>query len=159
MIARWLRDDVLERVQRLRPLADEAGLSLAQLAVAWVLQNPNVSSAIIGASRPEQVTENVKAAGVVLEDGADEADRRGDRRRRLPGRLVQRVAGEAGLLTPERQRRPRVDSTRPTATAGHQPSRTSSPSRATPTAAGTNVCATISDAVVEGTAARCMPSE
>ena len=68
MISRWLRDDVLERVQRLRPIADEAGLSLAQLAVAWVLQNPNVSSAIVGASRPEQVTENVKAAGVVLED-------------------------------------------------------------------------------------------
>ncbi|HET6938028.1 MAG TPA: aldo/keto reductase, partial [Nocardioides sp.] len=43
-------------------------LSLAQLAVAWVLQNPNVSSAIIGATRPDQVTENVKAAGVVLED-------------------------------------------------------------------------------------------
>ena len=55
-------------MQLLRPLADEAGLSLAQLAVAWVLQNPNVSSAIVGASRPEQVTENVKAAGVVLED-------------------------------------------------------------------------------------------
>ena len=66
-ISRWLRDDVLERVQQLKPLADEAGLSLAQLAVAWVLQNPNVSSAIIGASRPEQVTENVKAAGVKLE--------------------------------------------------------------------------------------------
>src|SRR3954447_9183104 len=45
MISRWLRDDVLERVQQLRPLADQAGLSLAQLAVAWVLQNPNVSSA------------------------------------------------------------------------------------------------------------------
>jgi aryl-alcohol dehydrogenase-like predicted oxidoreductase len=69
MISRWLRDDVLERVQRLKPVADEAGLSLAQLAVAWVLQNPNVSSAIVGASRPEQVTENVKAAGVQLEDG------------------------------------------------------------------------------------------
>jgi len=67
MISRWLRDDVLERVQRLRPLADEAGLSMAQLAVAWVLQNPNVSSAIIGASRPEQVTDNVKAAGVRLD--------------------------------------------------------------------------------------------
>ncbi|WP_016696661.1 aldo/keto reductase family protein [Actinoalloteichus spitiensis] len=67
MVSRWLRDDVLERVQRLRPLADEAGLSLAQLAVAWVLQNRNVASAIIGASRPEQVTENVKAAGVTLE--------------------------------------------------------------------------------------------
>lgn len=69
MIGRWLQDDVLERVRRLRPLADEAGLSLAQLAVAWVLQNPNVSSAIIGASRPEQVGENVKAAGVRLEAG------------------------------------------------------------------------------------------
>ncbi|MFE9964424.1 aldo/keto reductase family protein [Streptomyces sp. NPDC005525] len=63
-VAGWLRDDVLERVQQLRPLADQAGLSLAQLAVAWVLQNPNVSAAIIGASRPEQVTENVRAAGV-----------------------------------------------------------------------------------------------
>jgi aryl-alcohol dehydrogenase-like predicted oxidoreductase len=68
MISRWLKDDVLERVQRLQPIADEAGLSLAQLAVAWVLQNPNVSSAIIGASRPEQVTENVKAAGVRLDE-------------------------------------------------------------------------------------------
>ncbi len=67
MISRWMKDDVLERVQRLQPIADEAGLSLAQLAVAWVLQNPNVSSAIIGASRPEQVTENVKAAGVTLD--------------------------------------------------------------------------------------------
>ncbi|WP_030929184.1 aldo/keto reductase family protein [Streptomyces sp. NBC_01527] len=63
-VAGWLRDDVLERVQQLGPLADQAGLSLAQLAVAWVLQNPNVSAAIIGASRPEQVTENVRAAGV-----------------------------------------------------------------------------------------------
>ncbi|WP_326601770.1 aldo/keto reductase family protein [Streptomyces sp. NBC_01800] len=63
-VAGWLRDDVLQRVQQLGPLADQAGLSLAQLAVAWVLQNPNVSAAIIGASRPEQVTENVKAAGV-----------------------------------------------------------------------------------------------
>jgi len=63
----WLTDDVLATVQKLRPLADQAGLSMAQLAVAWVLQNPNVSAAIIGASRPEQVTENVKAAGVRLE--------------------------------------------------------------------------------------------
>ncbi|MEJ2858058.1 MULTISPECIES: aldo/keto reductase family protein [unclassified Saccharothrix] len=67
-IQRFLRDDVLTKVQQLKPLADEAGLSLAQLAVAWVLQNPNVASAIIGASRPEQVHENVKAAGVKLED-------------------------------------------------------------------------------------------
>ncbi|ADB31778.1 aldo/keto reductase [Kribbella flavida DSM 17836] len=67
-IKRFLTDDVLTRVQELRPVADEAGLSLSQLAIAWVLQNRNVSSAIIGASRPEQVTENVKAAGVTLED-------------------------------------------------------------------------------------------
>ena len=67
MISRWMKDDVLNRVQQLQPIAEEAGLSLAQLAVAWVLQNDNVSSAIIGASRPEQVTENVKAAGVSLD--------------------------------------------------------------------------------------------
>ena len=67
-IKRFLTDDVLTRVQDLKPLADEAGLSLSQLAIAWVLQNQNVSSAIIGASRPEQVTENVKASGVRLEE-------------------------------------------------------------------------------------------
>ncbi|MXG92172.1 aldo/keto reductase family protein [Nocardioides flavescens] len=66
-ISRWLRDDVLEGVQRLQPIADQAGLSMAALAVAWTLQNPNVSAAIIGASRPEQVTQNVAAAGVTLE--------------------------------------------------------------------------------------------
>ncbi|MFC1412505.1 aldo/keto reductase family protein [Streptacidiphilus sp. N1-12] len=66
-VTRFLRDDVLERVQQLKPLAEQAGLTLAQLAVAWVLQNSNVSAAIIGASRPEQVTENVKAAGVKLD--------------------------------------------------------------------------------------------
>jgi aryl-alcohol dehydrogenase-like predicted oxidoreductase len=66
-IARFLTDDVLTRVQRLAPIAEEAGLSMAQLAIAWVLQNPNVSSAIIGASRPEQVRENVKAGGVKLD--------------------------------------------------------------------------------------------
>jgi aryl-alcohol dehydrogenase-like predicted oxidoreductase len=66
-ISRFLDDDVLGRVQQLRPLADEAGLSMAALAVAWVLQNPNVSAAIIGASRPEQVSENVTAAGVRLD--------------------------------------------------------------------------------------------
>ena len=66
-IERWMRDDVLERVQELRPLADEAGLSMASLALAWVLQEENVASAIIGASRPEQVQDNVKAAGVRLD--------------------------------------------------------------------------------------------
>ncbi|MFY0405595.1 aldo/keto reductase family protein [Solicola sp. PLA-1-18] len=67
MVSRWLKDDTLTAVQRLAPLADQAGLTMAQLAVAWVLQNPNVSAALIGASRPEQVTDNVKAAGVTLE--------------------------------------------------------------------------------------------
>jgi aryl-alcohol dehydrogenase-like predicted oxidoreductase len=67
MIKRYLRDDVLEAVQRLAPVAEQAGLSMAQLAVAWVLQNDNVASAIIGASRPEQVHDNVKAAGVKLD--------------------------------------------------------------------------------------------
>ncbi|RRO18906.1 aldo/keto reductase [Saccharopolyspora rhizosphaerae] len=67
-VARYLREEVLERVQQLKPLAGEAGLTLAQLAVAWVLQNDNVSAAIIGASRPEQVSENAVAAGVRLDD-------------------------------------------------------------------------------------------
>ncbi|KAA1378559.1 aldo/keto reductase family protein [Aeromicrobium fastidiosum] len=66
-ISRWLRDDVLEAVARLEPVAADAGLSMAQLAVAWVLNRPNISAAIIGASRPEQVTDNVKASGVTLD--------------------------------------------------------------------------------------------
>jgi aryl-alcohol dehydrogenase-like predicted oxidoreductase len=66
MIKRWMNDDVLTRVQELRPLADEVGLSMAELAVAWVLQNDNVATAIIGASRPEQVYQNAKAAGVTI---------------------------------------------------------------------------------------------
>ncbi|WP_191842326.1 aldo/keto reductase family protein [Catellatospora chokoriensis] len=66
-IARWLDEDVLTRVQLLKPLAEQAGLTMAQLAIAWVLQNPNVSSAIVGATRPEQVYDNVKASGVKLD--------------------------------------------------------------------------------------------
>jgi aryl-alcohol dehydrogenase-like predicted oxidoreductase len=66
-IAHFLNDEVLTRVQRLKPLAEQAGLTMAQLAVAWVLQNPNVSAAIVGASRPEQVQDNAKASGVKLE--------------------------------------------------------------------------------------------
>jgi len=66
-IKRFLNDDVLTRVQRLKPIAEQAGLTLAQLAVAWTLQNPNVSSAIVGATRPEQLEDNVKAAGVRLD--------------------------------------------------------------------------------------------
>jgi aryl-alcohol dehydrogenase-like predicted oxidoreductase len=69
MIGEWLKDPVLEAVQQLTPLAKEAGLSMAQLAVTWVLQNPNVSAAIIGASRPGQVIENARAAGVKLDAG------------------------------------------------------------------------------------------
>jgi len=65
-IRHYLTDSILGRVQQLRPVAEEAGLSLAQLAIAWTLQNPNVSAAIVGATRPEQVRENVRAAGVQL---------------------------------------------------------------------------------------------
>ncbi|MEV6489051.1 aldo/keto reductase family protein [Actinoplanes sp. NPDC051633] len=66
-ISRWMSDEVLGTVQKLKPLADQAGLSMAQLAVAWVLQNQNVSAAIIGASRPEQVHDNAAAAGKKLD--------------------------------------------------------------------------------------------
>jgi aryl-alcohol dehydrogenase-like predicted oxidoreductase len=66
-IARLMTDDVLSTVQQLKPLAEQAGLSMAQLAVAWVLQNQNVSAAIVGASRPEQVYDNAKASGVRLD--------------------------------------------------------------------------------------------
>lgn len=66
-IQRLMTDEVLSTVQRLRPLADQAGLTMAQLAIAWVLQNPNISSAIVGATRPGQLVDNVKAAGVRLD--------------------------------------------------------------------------------------------
>ena len=66
MIDRWMRDDVLNAVQNLKPIADQAGLTMGQLAIAWVLQNPNVSSAIIGATKPSQIKENVKASGIKL---------------------------------------------------------------------------------------------
>ncbi|MBP1992185.1 aldo/keto reductase family protein [Paenibacillus eucommiae] len=67
LAGQWLRSEVLLAVERLIPLASEIGLTLPQLAIAWVLQNPQVSSAIIGASKPEQIHENVKAAGVSLD--------------------------------------------------------------------------------------------
>jgi aryl-alcohol dehydrogenase-like predicted oxidoreductase len=66
-IQRWMDDTTHTRVQALQPIASDLGLTMAQLAVAWVLQNDNVASAIIGASRPEQVTDNVRASGVRLE--------------------------------------------------------------------------------------------
>jgi len=65
-IADWLNDPVLEAVQRLRPIAEEAGLTMAQLALAWILRRSEVASAICGASRPEQVEANIAASGVEL---------------------------------------------------------------------------------------------
>jgi aryl-alcohol dehydrogenase-like predicted oxidoreductase len=67
-IGRLLHDPILEAVQRLRPVAEEAGLTMSQLAIAWVLRQENVAAAIVGASRPEQVHENAAAAGVTLSD-------------------------------------------------------------------------------------------
>jgi aryl-alcohol dehydrogenase-like predicted oxidoreductase len=67
VVQHFLTDEVLTRVQQLKPIAEDADLTLAQLAVAWTLQNPNVAAAIIGASRPEQVAENVGAAGRKLD--------------------------------------------------------------------------------------------
>ncbi|MEA2826638.1 MAG: hypothetical protein QOG43_1077 [Actinomycetota bacterium] len=66
-MGRWRDDEVLEAVQRLRPIADGLGLTMAQLALAWVLREPNVASAITGASRPEQIDDNVGAVGVTLD--------------------------------------------------------------------------------------------
>ncbi|MDP9980647.1 aryl-alcohol dehydrogenase-like predicted oxidoreductase [Pseudarthrobacter oxydans] len=69
MIERWMSTEVLTGVQQLKPIAEEAGLTMAQLSIAWVLQNQNVASAIMGASRPEQIEKNVAAAGVKLDAG------------------------------------------------------------------------------------------
>ncbi len=91
-VSRWLRDDVLTRVQELRPLADAAGLTMAQMAVAWVLGNSNVSAAIVGASRPEQLADSVRASGVVLD-----ADLRA---------AIDEVLGEAIVRDPARTESP-----------------------------------------------------
>ena len=66
-IKRFLDDDVLTAVQSLKPIAEQAGLTMPQLAIAWVLQNKNVAAALVGASRPEQLADSVKASGVVLD--------------------------------------------------------------------------------------------
>jgi aryl-alcohol dehydrogenase-like predicted oxidoreductase len=66
MISRWMRDDVLSAVQKLKPIAESVDLTMSQLALAWVLQNDNVSSAIMGATKPSQIKDNVKASGVKL---------------------------------------------------------------------------------------------
>jgi aryl-alcohol dehydrogenase-like predicted oxidoreductase len=65
----FLEDGVLERVRRLRPIADGLGLTMPQLALAWILREPNVASAIVGASRPGQLRDNAAASGVRLDDG------------------------------------------------------------------------------------------
>jgi aryl-alcohol dehydrogenase-like predicted oxidoreductase len=92
-IARWLTDDVLTRVQQLQPLAASAGISLTQLSLAWVLHNTNVSTAIIGASRPEQVHDNVKASGVKLDaDLLAQIDE-------IVGPIVERDPGKIQQLT------------------------------------------------------------
>lgn len=72
MIERWMRDDVLNAVQNLKPIAAELGISMGQLAIAWVLKNPNVASAIVGATRPDQIVDNIKAVDVVLDDAVME---------------------------------------------------------------------------------------
>jgi aryl-alcohol dehydrogenase-like predicted oxidoreductase len=64
---------MLTAVQKLRPIADQAGITMAQMAIAWILRQPNVTSAITGATRPEQVEDNVKAAAIKL-DAATLAD-------------------------------------------------------------------------------------
>jgi aryl-alcohol dehydrogenase-like predicted oxidoreductase len=66
-IQRLMQPDLLRAVQRLKPIAEQAGLSLPQFSLAWILREPNVASAIIGASRPEQVLENAKASGAVVD--------------------------------------------------------------------------------------------
>jgi aryl-alcohol dehydrogenase-like predicted oxidoreductase len=73
MISRWMREDILEAVQKLSPIADSVGLTMSQLAIAWVLQNENVSAAIMGATKPSQVKENVKASGVKLDESVMKA--------------------------------------------------------------------------------------
>ena len=68
MIRRFLNDPVLEAVQQLQPIADELAVPMANLAIAWVLANDNVAGAIVGASRPEQITSNAQASGISLSD-------------------------------------------------------------------------------------------
>jgi aryl-alcohol dehydrogenase-like predicted oxidoreductase len=70
IIKMWMGDEVLRRVQDLKPVAADLDLTMAQLAIAWVLRNANVSAALVGASRPEQVAENVRASGVTIPDDA-----------------------------------------------------------------------------------------
>jgi aryl-alcohol dehydrogenase-like predicted oxidoreductase len=68
MISRWMRDEVLIAVQELVPIAKDLNISMSQLALSWALGNPNVSSVIMGATKPTQVKENVKASGIKLSE-------------------------------------------------------------------------------------------
>src|SRR5712691_2037113 len=86
MMDRWRDDDVLAAVQRLRPIAEGLGISMAQLALAWVLRLENVASAIVGASRPEQVEDNAAASGVELDEAAL--------------RAIDEAVAEVAVLTP-----------------------------------------------------------
>jgi 1-deoxyxylulose-5-phosphate synthase len=67
MMGGWMKPEMLAAADAIKPIAAEAGCSLAQFALAWVLREANVASAIIGASRPEQVSENAKASGLVID--------------------------------------------------------------------------------------------
>ena len=95
MIRRFMADEVLTRVQELKPIAKSLELTMAQLAVAWVLQHDNVAAALVGASRPEQVSENVKAAGVRI---PDDAMRRIDE---VLGDIVERDPGKTAEGAPK----------------------------------------------------------
>ena len=72
-MSEYLTGEVLERVERLRPIADGLGLTMVQLALAWILREPNVASAIVGASRPEQLHDNAAASGVDLDEASLQA--------------------------------------------------------------------------------------
>ncbi|WP_150460922.1 aldo/keto reductase family protein [Nesterenkonia ebinurensis] len=72
-IEKYLTEEILKAVQKLEPVAEDHELTLAQLAIAWVLQNPNVATALVGASRPEQIASNVAAAGVKLDQATLDA--------------------------------------------------------------------------------------
>lgn len=67
MISRYMNDETLTRVQKLKPIADDLGITMSQLAIAWVLANDNIAAALVGASRPEQIADNVKAQDVTLD--------------------------------------------------------------------------------------------
>ncbi|MGB6183271.1 MAG: aldo/keto reductase family protein [Rhodococcus sp. (in: high G+C Gram-positive bacteria)] len=67
MISRYMNDETLTRVQKLKPIADDLGITMSQLAIAWVLANDNIAAALVGASKPEQIADNVKAMDVTLD--------------------------------------------------------------------------------------------